>query len=147
VISCSCFHKDNLLTHYLQHIGYPIANDPFYGPNSLLTGRGAAEEIADVRLGPEFTEECQKVKFTKLTALPDHPWSDAKCPECWIDFSDPLAEDMRIDLHAWKYEGPGWKFETELPLWAKDLKLLEALTVPSQTASDVDTAVGLLPDA
>lgn len=76
-------------------------------------------------LGPDFSDECQKMEFRKRSTLPDTPWVDTKCPECWIDFTDPKPENMRIDLHAWKYEGPGWKFATELPVWAKNVEVPE----------------------
>ncbi|OQV12083.1 RNA pseudouridylate synthase domain-containing protein 2 [Hypsibius exemplaris] len=116
---------------HLQHIGYPIVNDPFYGAKSTFTGKDAAVEYGkDDALGPAFADECQKQLFTKCTTLPDRPWIDPKCPECWLDFADPKPEDMRIDLHAWKYEGPGWKFATELPFWAKDVTVLPARTNP-----------------
>lgn len=145
---------------HLQHIGYPIVNDPIYGPGcpkwvpDIRTGSArqivletkAAAELSDrdpaaVIPPTEDIPQCVLEKtsrnlfvnsvgmtneddpvgyWEKRDKLPDEPWVDEKCPECWIDFKDPKPEDLRIDLHAWKYEGPGWKFETELPVWAKE---------------------------
>ncbi|KAJ3327812.1 RNA pseudouridylate synthase domain containing protein 2 [Blyttiomyces sp. JEL0837] len=42
------------------------------------------------------------------------------CPECLITRSDPITEQLQIYLHSWKYNGNGWRFETELPRWALD---------------------------
>ncbi|CAG8607977.1 3120_t:CDS:2 [Cetraspora pellucida] len=43
------------------------------------------------------------------------------CVECTAPkFSDPFLHQLLIWLHALKYEGDGWKFESELPFWAKD---------------------------
>ncbi|CAG8494555.1 779_t:CDS:2 [Paraglomus brasilianum] len=42
------------------------------------------------------------------------------CEECANQkFNDPLPHQLCIWLHALKYEGDGWKYETELPEWAK----------------------------
>ncbi|KAJ1844585.1 hypothetical protein LPJ70_002886, partial [Coemansia sp. RSA 2708] len=32
---------------------------------------------------------------------------------------DPLPHELCIWLHAWRYSGPDWSFETELPEWAR----------------------------
>ena len=130
-----------------QYIGFPIANDPFYGPNSTFTGGDSTKYTKDECLSDEFGVECQKMKFGKYAALPDKPWIDEKCPECWIDFADPLPEDMRIDLHAWKYEGPGWSFVTDPPFWAKDVQVPlkcepEQETTEPEATAVVETAVG-----
>lgn len=163
---------------HLQHMDFPIVNDPLYGPDctkyvldqtsqpqdqktdksdqsetSSTLGTASASPVGGT---PEsLTEGSSRKKWTfqseksgktstfirhnatenpslgevneferperweKFDKLPTHPWVDEKCPECWIDFKDPREEELRIDLHAWKYEGPGWKFETELPEWAK----------------------------
>ncbi|CAG8494927.1 16288_t:CDS:2 [Racocetra fulgida] len=43
------------------------------------------------------------------------------CEECTAaKFSDPFLHQLLIWLHALKYEGDGWKYESELPFWAKD---------------------------
>ena len=33
---------------------------------------------------------------------------------------DPVHEDLVLYLHAYKYSGPDWEFETEMPYWAKE---------------------------
>ncbi|XP_011177484.1 pseudouridylate synthase RPUSD2 [Zeugodacus cucurbitae] len=43
---------------------------------------------------------------------------DEHCHECKVRFKDPKPKDLIMYLHAWKYRGPGWEYETELPNWA-----------------------------
>ncbi|KAH8246775.1 hypothetical protein KR038_008687 [Drosophila bunnanda] len=43
---------------------------------------------------------------------------DEHCYECKVHYRDPKSKDLIMYLHAWKYKGPGWEYETELPNWA-----------------------------
>ncbi|XP_029341642.1 RNA pseudouridylate synthase domain-containing protein 2, partial [Acyrthosiphon pisum] len=43
---------------------------------------------------------------------------DPHCYECRVKFRDPKPKDLIMYLHAWKYSGPGWSYETDLPVWA-----------------------------
>ncbi|XP_050528832.1 pseudouridylate synthase RPUSD2-like [Daktulosphaira vitifoliae] len=43
---------------------------------------------------------------------------DPHCYECRVKFRDPKPKDLVMYLHAWKYSGPGWSYETTLPVWA-----------------------------
>ncbi|EDW13345.2 uncharacterized protein Dmoj_GI20532 [Drosophila mojavensis] len=43
---------------------------------------------------------------------------DKHCYECKVHYRDPKPKDLVMYLHAWKYKGPGWEYETELPSWA-----------------------------
>nr|XP_039260815.1 RNA pseudouridylate synthase domain-containing protein 2-like [Styela clava] len=42
----------------------------------------------------------------------------ADCEECIYPLPDPSPENMVMFLHAYKYKGPNWSFETKLPEWA-----------------------------
>ncbi|XP_059221889.1 pseudouridylate synthase RPUSD2 isoform X2 [Stomoxys calcitrans] len=42
---------------------------------------------------------------------------DKHCYECKVRYRDPKPEDLVMYLHAWKYKGPGWEYETKLPSW------------------------------
>lgn len=44
--------------------------------------------------------------------------ADPHCYECRVRYRDPRPRDLVMFLHAWKYKGPGWEYETELPQWA-----------------------------
>jgi len=50
------------------------------------------------------------------------PTYDSACPQCngTVRFRDPKPENLVMYLHAWKYRGPGWEFQTEIPDWAKE---------------------------
>uniref|UniRef100_A0A0P5H1X9 Pseudouridylate synthase RPUSD2 n=1 Tax=Daphnia magna TaxID=35525 RepID=A0A0P5H1X9_9CRUS len=44
---------------------------------------------------------------------------DEHCFECKTRFRDPKPKDLMMFLHAWRYTGPGWSYETQLPKWAE----------------------------
>ncbi|XP_055381899.1 pseudouridylate synthase RPUSD2-like [Condylostylus longicornis] len=54
-----------------------------------------------------------------LTFNPDKMTTDKHCYECKVRYRDPKPQDLVMYLHAWKYKGPGWEYETDLPNWAK----------------------------
>ncbi|XP_052864129.1 pseudouridylate synthase RPUSD2-like [Anopheles cruzii] len=54
-----------------------------------------------------------------LAFNPDKMTSDKHCYECKVRYRDPKPQDLVMYLHAWKYKGPGWGYETELPDWAR----------------------------
>lgn len=106
-------------------------NDPVYGEKSLIF-----EKLSKMK------ETCNELpRISKETILQNHNANshsdddtslEAKepltmeerdfsvCEECIHPRSDPKPENMMIYLHAYKYSGPGWSYETEWPLWAKD---------------------------
>lgn len=45
---------------------------------------------------------------------------DSACDLCHQKFMDPEPKDLIIFLHALKYEGIDWSFETEMPVWARE---------------------------
>jgi len=44
---------------------------------------------------------------------------DEHCYECKVRFRDPKPRDLMMFLHAWRYTGPDWSYETKLPPWAQ----------------------------
>nr|CAD7458501.1 unnamed protein product [Timema tahoe] len=44
---------------------------------------------------------------------------DPNCHDCKVHYRDPLPSDLVMYLHAWKYQGPGWCYQTQLPDWAQ----------------------------
>lgn len=48
----------------------------------------------------------------------DKVTTDAHCYECKVKYRDPKPSDLVMYLHAWRYCGPGWEYETPLPAWA-----------------------------
>jgi len=45
---------------------------------------------------------------------------DRHCYECKVRYRDPKPSDLVMYLHALKYAGPGWAYETQLPEWADE---------------------------
>ena len=45
---------------------------------------------------------------------------DPACKECSMHFSDPTPQQLVMYLHAYKYSGDNWSFETKLPEWADE---------------------------
>lgn len=72
--------------------------------------------------------DCEEVKGTGAMHIqdkssessfnPDKVTFDEHCYECKVQFKDPKLQDLVMYLHALKYKGPEWEYETELPDWA-----------------------------
>lgn len=158
---------------HLQHLGFPIANDPIYtrseintislNPTALegedfpegceslgLTAgvQGAATKttatsnttshVLSSRLKEttggqerkdadgEGDEESSGVSNISLTTsvAPDHETHlqevEGGCSDCKLTRMDPLPEQLYIYLHAYKYVGQGWSYQTEMPFWARE---------------------------
>ncbi|CAI6359454.1 unnamed protein product [Macrosiphum euphorbiae] len=43
---------------------------------------------------------------------------DAHCQECKVRYKDPEPTDLVMYLHALRYSGPDWAYETPMPAWA-----------------------------
>ncbi len=167
---------------HLQHLGYPITNDPLYNNDPAVNKLGiyTSDGIALSKLtslmdddGEDIFESTLETKDANTpqnsatlptntnmpTSIPDTSTTtantthttdttgktnttattdttnttdktntteathttniDPECPDCQHPKSDPLPQNMCLYLHAFIYEGPNWKFETELPDWAK----------------------------
>lgn len=56
--------------------------------------------------------------------LPDTKFDQGKfsvdpfCQECKVRYKDPEPKDLIMYLHAVKYSGPDWEYETPMPVWA-----------------------------
>ncbi|KAJ1788119.1 DRAP deaminase, partial [Coemansia sp. RSA 2399] len=80
---------------HLQFLGFPIANDPLYC-NEDVWGQDLGKDGKSVDCVPRMCSKCSN---------PTYP--------------DPTPDELSIWLHAWRYSGPGWTFETPLPAWAQ----------------------------
>lgn len=113
---------------HLRYLGYPIANDLTYGNHTAwapLLGKGQL-------LNDSMAEEAVK-KMQACATFPKGKWEDLEdsnsnregndplCPECGLVLTpDPRLDQLFIWLHAWRYSGDGWSYETELPDWAQE---------------------------
>lgn len=106
---------------HLQFLGFPIVNDPEYGPES------AAKTLADDRTGEE-TQDAAPVDFSTLEptdGITDElALCEAICPACRDGddsiFSATQRQVFTLWLHSFKYASSKWAFEVPLPQWASN---------------------------
>jgi tRNA pseudouridine synthase 9 len=108
---------------HLRYLGFPISNDPLYGFNTgwspmLHPGEQMKEEEARLLVDKLFEfspiEDWGTDGVQKTTAEGD------RCNECSAVILPRDCQDhLCIYLHAWRYSGNNWDYETELPFWAK----------------------------
>ena len=68
-------------------------------------------------LGPSLVGE--KLPANEVIAdNKEDPNFDANCQECRVQYKDPPPDTLVMFLHALKYSGEGWQYQTELPDWA-----------------------------
>ncbi|XP_023246728.1 RNA pseudouridylate synthase domain-containing protein 2-like isoform X2 [Copidosoma floridanum] len=87
-----------------------------------------SEDDQQQQLQPAQSQPAQSLKVTVGTQTgsepPDSTFSndkvtvDSHCYECKVKYRDPKPSDLVMYLHAWRYSGPGWEYETPLPAWA-----------------------------
>ncbi len=89
--------RNHQIRVHLKHLGHPIVDDTIYGD---ATTQSNFEPIH----------------------MSDHDPSclDPQCYRCNDVYIRPIKDVL--SLHAYKYESPMWKFETEFPLWAKKIQ-------------------------
>ncbi|CAL1282567.1 unnamed protein product [Larinioides sclopetarius] len=56
----------------------------------------------------------------KYVKKPENFIIEDSCDLCHQKYMDPQPKDLIMFLHALKYQGDGWEFESPLPSWAKD---------------------------
>jgi len=101
------------------------AVDVVVEPESL--GHKEAPEKIATTLGKSSVPERARVDVSCQTNYtePDPCFNPSKmtrnenCSECKHKYRDPKPSDMRMYLHAFSYKGPGWSYQTKLPVWAE----------------------------
>uniref|UniRef100_A0AAR5PFR8 Pseudouridylate synthase RPUSD2 n=1 Tax=Dendroctonus ponderosae TaxID=77166 RepID=A0AAR5PFR8_DENPD len=92
----------------------PLACEAAPNPLALVAFNNRRVHDAKVTVATQTGHEVPDFAFN-----PDKMTMDQHCYECKVRYRDPKPQDLVMYLHAWKYRGPGWEFETELPEWAK----------------------------
>ncbi|RKP34328.1 pseudouridine synthase [Dimargaris cristalligena] len=109
---------------HLQYLGYPIANDPLYCNARVWGGLTTPQ----TELKAEATIQKAIANLTELDHHQQHhPAKEisvvTSCTQCQENIHspipDPKPEQRLIWLHAYKYEGDGWSYKTEMPAWSK----------------------------
>jgi hypothetical protein len=109
---------------HLRYLGYPIANDPIYGFLNPWSNQLPYQKMLDQ------PSQIQSILDTMIETAPydymdDDPFNKTglpRCRECNVPVAntDPIPDQLALWLHAYKYSGQNWSFETpNLPLWAQ----------------------------
>ncbi|KAJ2745060.1 DRAP deaminase [Coemansia sp. BCRC 34301] len=86
---------------------------------SFPSSAAAQSDVAWAPLVRRLEEWKTKQELAVLVDAPANPDEPRKCDKCADPFlPDPTPDQLCIWLHAWRYSGPGWSYETDLPEWA-----------------------------
>ncbi|KAJ2831480.1 DRAP deaminase [Coemansia furcata] len=102
----------------------PAANGKGEKANKMAgtTNTSFPSDLSSVAWGPlvrRMEEWKTKQELAELVDAPANADAPRKCDKCADPFMpDPTPEQLCIWLHAWRYSGPGWSYETDLPQWA-----------------------------
>ncbi|CAO3580822.1 unnamed protein product [Absidia cylindrospora] len=113
--------RTHQLRVHLRYLGYPIANDPVYGRLTPWSSQIDAIQPSPSSPIPCFSsvidKMMEKTSYDSLDISDDQP----RCSDCHsLLVEDPLpSQDLGIWLHAQRYSGLHWSFDTgdSLPSW------------------------------
>jgi len=74
--------------------------------------------IGESNLGDASGETKEDTSSELETKRGGNEFWDEHCVDCTKEFKDPPRDAMLIYLHAVKYSGEGWQYETKLPSWS-----------------------------
>ncbi|KAK0162580.1 hypothetical protein PV327_006347 [Microctonus hyperodae] len=91
----------------------PMSNSGLIDDEQQQSTQSQSVATLKVTVGTQTGSEPPDSNFTneKVTI-------DPHCYECKVKYRDPKPSDLVMYLHAWRYCGPGWEYETPLPSWA-----------------------------
>lgn len=84
--------------------GEPIVDQRIIDPQQ--------RELSIAFLGPSFQAKKGNFDPSRVTFEPD-------CEECRINYIDPQPSSLMLFLHAYKYSGEDFSYQTDLPFWAQ----------------------------
>ncbi|KAI9907010.1 hypothetical protein PsorP6_003315 [Peronosclerospora sorghi] len=99
---------------HLQHLGFPIANDPLYGRIVLK----------DSAIPLQVVKNTREVSSTEAFNYANEHMAKRclrVCDICTATSLEALAideQDTVLWLHSYRFESSHWSFEVPLPLWA-----------------------------
>ncbi|TRY62809.1 hypothetical protein TCAL_12503 [Tigriopus californicus] len=128
---------------HLQFLGFPITNDPLYNHEAFGPDRGKGgvfgksqdqliQDLIDAHnserwLASASPEDAAPKSMKVMETPPNSSSSETdprlkpvpNCAECLVKYKDPTADELVMFLHALKYSGHDWSYETPLPAWSK----------------------------
>ena len=89
----------------------------------LTSGSDLDNNLTDASVSSQTEAEYDPVEDKDGSANPilksDDPYFDPNCGECKVRYKDPPPGTLVMFLHALKYSGEGWSYQTEMPEWTK----------------------------
>ncbi|KAJ1729360.1 DRAP deaminase [Coemansia biformis] len=68
----------------------------------------------------EWKDQQNQAEHERCCAGSSSEADSGMCSVCACpDMADPTADELCIWLHAWRYSGRGWSYETQIPAWAQ----------------------------
>ena len=95
------------LTELHDRDQYIVPDQPTRKPIRTAPSRGTQTDDAENET-PE--KNCFDTNFTTY---------DPDCRECHVEYREPTPAECFMYLHALRYRGDGWSYQTEWPAWAK----------------------------
>jgi len=112
---------------HLGWLGHPIVNDRLYNPALYSQRKDIEWDVACTDLDdaaaplppPPVAASSTECASAPVAATPIAS-KDPRigCPWCAKEWPDPTPEELVMWLHAYSYEGPGWRFVAPAPSWA-----------------------------
>lgn len=88
-------------------------------PTDQFVSEAESEETM-AAISHYFTSE-SSMDLEKKWKYEQEKWvEDPTCRDCQFKYQDPPPRSLFLYLHALKYSGPSWSYESEMPIWAKD---------------------------
>jgi hypothetical protein len=118
---------------HLRYLGYPIANDPIYGYSTAWTQHFPSGQ-ALLNPNPIIQTMIDTAPYDYMDDDPENKTGLPRCQICNVPVpqSDPIPSQLSLWLHAYKYQGENWSYETpHLPLWAQHDYKEEDLIIPA----------------
>jgi len=72
-------------------------------------------------INESIKEDSTRLDLDSATDDPESidPYYDPHCGECKVSYKDPPPRTLVMFLHALKYSGEGWSYQTEMPDWSR----------------------------
>lgn len=86
------------------------------GPNAM----SSENQVSLKALSHYAVSEENKELIEKYKKVTEKIKYDENCDLCRDKYRDPEPRDFVMFLHAYRYKGVGWEFQTELPIWARE---------------------------
>ena len=111
--------KHHTVENWVESEEYQASKlDTLSGNTSDLTvSKPETKEVGEQ--DPAFKASSDEAQEALLEDEKGKEFYDPHCSECRISYKDPPPDTLVMFLHALKYSGEGWSYQTPTPAWAK----------------------------